>query len=140
MYCKRFSLLHRLIPFIFILLEIHERDIFGKSTSAGVLVLLHDFNAVVISSPEWYLVYFMTPYFIFLRDTVSYLALLGLHCAVCLSPSTLPLSGVEVAISVFFGGRILMELKQIYDAREKKKSSGKRSGHFLLKKLSLYFR
>jgi len=45
-----------------------------------------------------YLEYFMTPYFIFVCDTFSYLALLGLHLFMCLGPSTTTFSGVEWAI------------------------------------------
>ena len=50
---------------------------------------------------------FPDPCFIFLRDNSRLPCSSILHCAVCLSPSILPLSGVEVAIFVFFGGRIL---------------------------------
>ena len=59
-----------------------------------------------------YLCYFTTPYFIFLRDTLSYLLLLGLHIAICLSPTTVPFSALEWAILVFFIGRFLSEVKQ----------------------------
>ena len=56
--------------------------------------------------------YFTTPYFIFLRDAVSYLLLLGLHIIICLSPATVPFSALEWAILVFFIGRFLSEFKQ----------------------------
>lgn len=59
-----------------------------------------------------YLKYFTTPYFVFVRDTLSYLAHLGLHFAVCLSPSSIPFSGLEWAIWVLYMGRIVMESKQ----------------------------
>lgn len=59
-----------------------------------------------------YLDYFTTPYFIFLRDTLSYLLLLGLHIAICLSPATVPFSALEWVILVFFIGRFLSEVKQ----------------------------
>ncbi|XP_068707891.1 uncharacterized protein [Montipora foliosa] len=75
---------------------------------------------------ERYLEYFTTPYFIFVRDTLSYVALLALHFALCLSPSSLPLSGLEWAILVFFLGRILMEIQQIVTIRKKEKESIKR--------------
>jgi len=58
----------------------------------------------------------MTPYFIFVRDTLSYLALLGLHLFICLAPSTIAFSGVEWAIFLFFLGRIAMEGKQFFRA------------------------
>ena len=61
--------------------------------------------------------YFTTPYFIFVRDTLSYLTLLGLHFALCLSPSVLPFSGLEWVILVFFVGRILMESKQFRNVK-----------------------
>ncbi|KAJ7393957.1 hypothetical protein OS493_003626 [Desmophyllum pertusum] len=69
---------------------------------------------------ENYLEYFTTPYFIFVRDTLSYLTLLGLHFALCLAPSSIPFSGLEWAILVFFMGRILMESKQFLNAKIQK--------------------
>ena len=66
---------------------------------------------------ESYCVYVTTPYFIFVRDTLSYLTLLGLHFALCLSPSVLPFSGLEWVILVFFVGRILMESKQFRNVK-----------------------
>ncbi|KAJ7393952.1 hypothetical protein OS493_003621 [Desmophyllum pertusum] len=66
---------------------------------------------------ENYLEYFTTPYFIFFRDTLSYLTLLGLHFALCLAPSSIPFSGLEWAILVFFMGRILMESKQFRNVK-----------------------
>ena len=61
---------------------------------------------------EKYLDYFTTPYFIFFRDTLSYLTLLGLHFAICLSPSTLAFSRIEWVVLVFFLGRIVTEFDQ----------------------------
>lgn len=66
---------------------------------------------------ESYLEYFTTPYFIFVRDTLSYLTLLGLHFALCLAPSSIPFTGLEWAILVFFMGRILMESKQFLNVK-----------------------
>ena len=69
-----------------------------------------------------YKAYFAIPYFVFLRDMISYLALVALHIAICLESSQLPLSGLEWVISVFFCGRLLVETKQIADiARSKDK-------------------
>lgn len=67
-------------------------------------------NCVIVL--DKYLDYFTTPYFIFLRDTLSYLLLLGLHIAICLSPATVPFSALEWVILVFFIGRFLSEVKQ----------------------------
>ena len=61
---------------------------------------------------EKYLDYFTTPYFIFFRDTLSYLTFLGLLFAICLSPSTLAFSRIEWVVLVFFVGRIVTEFKQ----------------------------
>ncbi|XP_066021565.1 uncharacterized protein [Pocillopora verrucosa] len=61
---------------------------------------------------EKYKDYFTTPYFIFFRDTLSYLTLLGLHFAICLSPSSIAFSRLEWVILVFFLGRVLMEVDQ----------------------------
>ncbi|XP_022805037.1 short transient receptor potential channel 4-like isoform X2 [Stylophora pistillata] len=66
---------------------------------------------------EKYKEYFTTPYFIFFRDTLSYLTLLGLHFAICLSPSTISFSALEWVIFVFFLGRILMEVDEFIRAK-----------------------
>ena len=66
---------------------------------------------------ESYREYFTTPYFVFIRDTLSYLVLLGLLVALCLESSTIPFSGLEWAILVFFLGRILMESRQFLDVK-----------------------
>ena len=65
--------------------------------------------------------YFTTPYFIFFRDTLSYLSLLGLHIAACLSPSIVPFSALEWVIAVFFVGRFLSEFKQYNDRKTPKR-------------------
>ena len=66
----------------------------------------------VISSSELYLDYFTTPYFLFFRDTLSSVVLLGLHFGICLKPSTLTISELEHAILLFFLGRIVTEVGQ----------------------------
>lgn len=80
------------------------------------LYLIHDKLDTVSSLLDRYLEYFMTPYFIFVRDTLSYLTLLGLHLFMCLAPSTVTCNGVEWAIFLFFLGRIAMEGKQFIRA------------------------
>jgi len=88
------------------------------------------------STADRYLEYFTTPYFIFFRDTLSYLFLLGLHIAICLSPSIVPFSAVEWVIAIFFVGRFLSEFKQ-YNSRksskrlEKRKSLSRKHGQYL---------
>ncbi|XP_022778107.1 G2/mitotic-specific cyclin CLB2-like [Stylophora pistillata] len=67
---------------------------------------------------EKYKDYFTTPYFIFFRDMLSYLTLVGLHFAICLSPSTVSFSRLEWAILVFFLGRIFMEVDQFISAKK----------------------
>ncbi|PFX17927.1 Transient receptor potential-gamma protein [Stylophora pistillata] len=49
---------------------------------------------------------------------LSYFTLLGLHFAICLSPSTVSFSGLECVIFVFFLGRILMEVDQFISAKK----------------------
>ena len=61
-----------------------------------------------------YLKYFTTPYFIFVRDTLSYLVHLGLHFAICLAPSSIPFSRLEWAVWVFYMGRLVIESKQLF--------------------------
>ncbi|XP_068711730.1 short transient receptor potential channel 2-like [Montipora foliosa] len=60
-----------------------------------------------------YLDYFTTPYFMFARDMISYFLLLGLHIAICVSPTTVPVSFLELAILVFFVGRFVSEYNQL---------------------------
>ena len=80
---------------------------------------------ILYNSTESYLEYFTTPYFIFVRDTLSYFTLLGLHFTLCLQPSTIQFSGLEWAILVFFMGRFLMESKQfLQEGRETVKNVG----------------
>ncbi|XP_027049845.1 short transient receptor potential channel 5-like [Pocillopora damicornis] len=64
-----------------------------------------------------YLKYFTIPYFIFVRDTFSFLVHLGLHFATCLAPSSISISRLEWAVCVFYMGRIVTEIKQISDTK-----------------------
>ncbi|KAJ7379861.1 hypothetical protein OS493_012613 [Desmophyllum pertusum] len=48
-----------------------------------------------ITVAEMYLIYLETPYFKFVRDTLSYILLVVLHYALCLSPSTIAFSGLD---------------------------------------------
>ena len=66
-----------------------------------------------------YKAYFKFPYFIFVRDAMSYLVLLALHLALSVESSQLPFSALEWAILVFFTGRLLTEMKQIIDFASK---------------------
>ena len=68
-----------------------------------------------------YRICFMIPYFIFVRDSISYLALLALHSAICLEPSQLSLSGLEWTILCFLVGRLLTEIRQIKDILKQKR-------------------
>ena len=96
-----------------------------------------------------YLEYLKTPYFIFVRDTLSYFALVGLHYAFCLSPSSLAFSGLEWSILVFFVGRSLVEyeqmrliIKRIEGRREREKyeTDSNKNKNVLQKALSSYIR
>ncbi|CAH3160768.1 unnamed protein product [Porites evermanni] len=60
-----------------------------------------------------YLAYLKSPYYKFFRDTLSYIIMLLLHYAICLSPTTVAFSGLEWTILVFYIGRFVAELKQI---------------------------
>lgn len=62
---------------------------------------------------EIYPISLETPYFKFVRDSLSFVVLLGLHFALCLAPSNISFSGLEWAILVFFIGRYLVEREQI---------------------------
>ncbi|KAJ7379859.1 hypothetical protein OS493_012611 [Desmophyllum pertusum] len=77
---------------------------------------------------KMYLIYVETPYFKFVRDTLSYIVLVVLHYALCLSPSTIAFSGLEWAILVFFIGRYLVERKQIWDILQRIIKQRKKNG------------
>ena len=63
--------------------------------------------------------YFTTPYFVFIRDALSYLVLLGLHFTICLETSSISFTWIEWAILVFFTGRVLFECEQFTNNKDK---------------------
>lgn len=75
------------------------------------------FSPIIIFLAGSYLKYFTIPYFIFVRDTFSFLVHLGLHFATCLAPSSISISRLEWAVCVFYMGRIVTEIKQISDTK-----------------------
>ena len=77
--------------------------------------LVIETKMLLFSVPDIYLISLETPYFTFVRDTLSYIVLLLLHYALCLSPTTVPFSGLEWVILIFFIGRYLVEHEQIGD-------------------------
>jgi len=86
-----------------------------------------------------------TPYFKFVRDSLSFVVLLGLHFALCLAPSNIPFSGLEWAILVFFIGRYLVEREQIFaviHSMKRQRNSGDdgNQSNILLKAFLLYQR
>lgn len=83
----------------------------------NLIVFLRNFST---GKYKKYKEYFTVPYFIFVRDTLIYLALLGLHFAICFEPSQLPFSNLEWAILVFFLGRLFTEIKQVVDMAKTK--------------------
>ena len=78
----------------------------------------------LFSVPEIYLISLETPYFKFVRDSLSYIVLLVLHYALCLSPTTVTFNGLEWVILIFFIGRYLVERKQIGDVLQHLKKQG----------------
>ena len=63
--------------------------------------------------------YFTTPYFVFIRDALSYLVLLGLHFTICLESSSISFTWIEWVILVFFTGRVLFEREQFTNNKDK---------------------
>ena len=61
------------------------------------------------------------PYLKFVRDTLSYIILLGLQCVLCVVPSTIKFNKLEWIILVFFFGRLLVECKQFVGTRRRLK-------------------
>ena len=97
----------------------------------------------LFSVPEIYLISLETPYFKFVRDSLSYIVLLVLHYALCLSPTTVTFNGLEWVILIFFIGRYLVEHKQIGDVfhhLKKQGDGGTQSKCIHLKALSMYQR
>lgn len=82
------------------------------------LLYMCSYTQITFIHIDGYLEYFMAPYFIFVRDSLSYLALLGLHFFICLSPSRIRFSEAEWGIFIFFLGRIVMETKQLLRAKQ----------------------
>ncbi|XP_068706228.1 uncharacterized protein [Montipora foliosa] len=91
-----------------------EADVlhFGKNESFESVGkgLLHRLDGKSIY--DRYRDYFTTPYFVFIRDALSYLVLLGLHFTICLETSSISFTWIEWAILVFFMGRVLFEREQ----------------------------
>ena len=69
--------------------------------------------------------YFTTPYFVFIRDALSYLVLLGLHFTICLETSSISFTWIECVILVFFTGRVLFECEQFTNNKDKEKVKNK---------------
>ena len=84
-------------------------------------LIVFSLNTAHTGIHEKYRTYFKIPYFIFVRDTISYLALLALHLAICLEPSQLSFSGLEWTILCFIVGRLLNEIRQIKDILKEKR-------------------
>ncbi|XP_068731483.1 short transient receptor potential channel 6-like isoform X2 [Montipora capricornis] len=67
--------------------------------------------------------YLEVPFWKFVFDTISYITLVFLHLAICVSPSTLDFSVVEWLVLAFFLGRALAESKQLAAKRRRHKVS-----------------
>ena len=72
---------------------------------------------------EVYFRLFAEPLHVYVRDTLSYLVLLGLHFAICLTPASLPFTGVEWTIFIFFLGRMVTELSQFLSTNDSLKKN-----------------
>lgn len=117
--------------------QYHPQQSFLGLLAPGTKLLILLLSIIITNlSAEIYWTY-KTPYFIFVRDTLGYLALLGLHLAICLELSQLSFSGLEWAILVFFVGRLLIENKQFKDAEESERERARKGK---LKTLRSYLR
>lgn len=103
-----------------------------------IQIIQRSLTEFVIFLAAYYLKYLKTPYFIFVRDSLSYLVLVVLHYAFCLSPSSLAFSGLEWSIFVFFMGRFLVEVGQVRltvnRIKERRKSAKDETNSNVLKK------
>ncbi|XP_068694397.1 transient receptor potential cation channel subfamily M member 4-like isoform X2 [Montipora foliosa] len=92
---------------------------------------------------ECYLKKLEIPYLKFVRDTLSYIVLLGLQCVLCVVPSTIKFSILEWVILVFFFGRLLVECKQFVGTRRRlkqRRADGRaESCNITCKALQIYF-
>lgn len=107
------------------------------------VVMIAKTKLFLFSALEIYRLSLETPYFKFVRDTLSYIFLLVLHYALCLSPTTVTFSGLEWTILIFFIGRFLVERKQMADVLQhlkRQRESGSQSKFIHLKALSIYQR
>ncbi len=62
---------------------------------------------------------YLSPYAKYVRDTLSYIVLVVLHYALCLSPSTIAFSRLEWMILIYFVGRYLVECQQIWNIMQR---------------------
>ncbi len=83
---------------------------------------------------------YSSPYGKCVHDTLSYIVLVVLHYALCLSPSTIAFSRLEWVILVFFVGRYLIERQQIRYIMQRIKQRRNQSKWIRLKTLSAYLR
>ena len=109
-------------------------------------MIIHAFNDCILNiylfSIGKYIVYLETPYFIFVKDSLSYIILLGLHFALCVTKSTIPFSILEWIILVFFAGRIVNEISQFLLTKEERMilQKGDESRSWVKKQLRKYLR
>lgn len=108
-----------LFPLTFILAEFldwilsHFNCFFNTRTT---LMLLDSGSASKLTGfSSLYRRYFTIPYFIFVRQTISYMTLLAFHFAICLERTEVSPSIVEGFIYVYLLGRLLAEIQQILD-------------------------
>lgn len=76
--------------------------------------------------------YFTTPYFLFFRETLSSVVLLGLLFVICLMPSTLTISELECVILLFFLGRVVLEVDKVMVAVKAGRRATRRRSRLLL--------
>ena len=103
---------------------------------------IRDLEPLTVS--RMYLAFLESPKYKFLRDTLSYIIMLFLHYALCLSPSTIVFSGLEWAILPFYIGRTLVELRQISGVKQfltrSRQTEDDDAGFSHFKIFSVYFR
>ena len=79
----------------------------GQSVERKDYNLLFLFNSI-----DKYIAYFTAPFVIFVKDKISQLVFIMLHCRVCVSASSVEPTTEEYFIFVFFAGLVLSEFQQ----------------------------
>ena len=78
----------------------------------GMIDRLLDFLPIILLSTDRYLDYLTTPFVLFIKDKLSQVVFIVLHCRVCVMASFVEPQMEEYVIFVYFCGLVLSEYQQ----------------------------